>query len=1119
MHTRTTALRNLLCRVGIGAIVLAAVLLQTQLWAQVLNGTLIGNVTDSSRAAVPNARVRIINTGTGHVVEIQSNGEGIYLLTNVTPGTYEITFSADGFRTITTKGVVVNANTTVRSDVQFEIGSTSESVEVRAEAFALQTDTADIRGQIARTELSNTPVPLKRNFQSLLATIPGFSPASGGAENMVNPTGALTMKANGTNTAAITYRVDGTISRDAWTPNQSDYNPTIGAIETVNVVTGSFDAEQGLAAGAAVNVQIKSGTNELHGTGFEFHNDQHLKARPYFLPRNQDKSKRVLNQFGGTLGGPIKKNKLFYFGSYEETRDRESVFAIGSVPTAAMRKGDFSASNTQIYDPLSGGANGTNRLAFPNKSLPSSRVSPIIQKLVDLTPLPNLNSDSMNNFFANGPLSTDSHHMDGKVSWNATQKFTLSARVGALILDQNTPTRFEKLEGNTMGSSGDMPGITHSNLVNITVAGVYTLSSSLVVDAYFGYGRRNASRTPPYLDQNLGLDLLGIPGTNGPTREYGGWPTFSVNSYDSLGRSQAFTPTLNSSESAQAAANVAWIKGKHNVRFGFDYWRNVLRLAEPTGNPGEFTFAQGVTGAAGASTNNYNSYASFLLGLPSGETVRRIYQTGTGVSPATSLYIRDTWQATRNLTLNAGVRWDYFSVPFRDTGEGFPIYNAQTNVLAMCGYGNLPKNCGFSAGKRYFSPRVGLAYRVADHFVVRAGYALSWDPIDISRNTIKWYPSLVTSSYSGASSFDFANTIDKGLPAQTAPQYGDGNIVLPLNVQIETFDPNYRRPYVQSWNLTLERQFKGWVAQAGYVATRSMNINSRFDLNYSTVGGGKQSEVLFARFGREGVTRNTTTLGWNGKYDSLQTTLQKQFSSGVATRFSYTFSKTFWPYGSDNGMDAGSSNNNPLYWYRILNTLASSDRPHSLTGLFSAPLPFGRTKRWAQTGLASRLFGGWQANGLLTAFSGPPLTITAAATSLNAPGNTQTADLVKSNVKILGTPDSWFDPTAYRQVTDVRFGTSGFNQIRAPGLVNVDASIFRDFAVKERFRIQFRAEMFNVSNTPHFGAPGTNVNNMQLNGDGSIRTLGGFSQITSVQDTGRAGIDERMTRLGLTLSF
>ncbi len=888
----------------------------------------------------------------------------------------------------------------------------------------------------------------------------------------------------------------------------------------MNVVTGSFDAEQGLAAGAAVNVQIKSGTNDLHGSGFWFHNDQHLNARAYFLPPNQNKSKRVLNQFGGTLGGPLKKDSLFYFFSYEETRDRQSAFAIGSVPTPAMRAGNFTASSTGIYDPLTGGANGTGRQPFPDKTLPGTRVSPIIQKLVDLTPLPNLNSQATNNYFASGPLSIDTHQMDGKINWQATQKLNLSGRLGMLMLDEDTPTRFPKIEGNTIGGIGDMPGITGSNLENLTIAGVYTLSSNFVIDGHFGYSRRHSERTPPYLDENLGLDYLGIPGTNGPTKEYGGWPTFSVNGYDSLGRSQSFTPTLNSSTSSQAAANVAWLKQNHNIRFGFDFWRNVLRLAEPTGNPGEFSFAQGTTGAAGQATSTFNSYAGFLLGLPSGETVRRIYQTGTGVSPATSLYIRDTWQTTRRLTVNAGLRWDYFSVPYRDTGEGFPIYNSQTNVLSMCGYGSLPKNCGFTSGKRYFSPRLGLAYRLAEHFVVRGGYALSWDPIDISRNTIKWYPSLITSSYSGASSYDFVAPIAQGLPAQDPPQYGDGNVVLPLNVQIETFDPHYRRPYVQSWNLTLERQLgKGWIAQAGYVATRSMNINTRFDLNYSTVGGGKQSQILFARFGREGVTRNTTTLGWNGKYDSLQTTLQKQFADGSTAKFSYTWSKTFWPYGSDNGMDAGSSNNNPLYWNRILHTLAGSDRPHAFTGLFAAELPFGRNRRWAQDGLSARVLGDWHVNGLFSAYAGMPLTITAAAASLNAPGNTQTADLVKSQVEIYGKPSNWFDVTAYRAVTAVRFGTSGFNQIRGPGLVNLDASLFRDFSVSERLRIQFRLEMFNISNTPHFGTPGTNVSNLQLNADGSVKNLNGFSQITSVQDTGRSGIDERMVRLGLTLSF
>ncbi|MCL5746442.1 MAG: Plug domain-containing protein [Acidobacteria bacterium] len=390
---------------------------------------------------------------------------------------------------------MLTANSTVRTNMGLELSTVTGSVQVNAQALSLQTDSADVREEIRSDQLQNLPVPTNRNFQSLLITVPGFSTATLGASVATNPGRALTMSANGVNQAGVSIRVDGTVTQDAWSPFHADYVPNLDAIEVVNVVTGSFDAEQGFAGGVAVNVQIKSGTNDVHGSGSWYHDNNHLKARPYFLPADQGKNKKILNQFGGTVGGPIIRNKLFYFGSYEGSYDRESVFSIGSVPSTLMRVGNFSESTTTIYDPATG-RGGRDRQPFANNILPASRISPIIQKLVDLTPLPNLNSDARLNYFANGPFTLDRRDVDTKFTWNATDKLNINARISALTFDSISPLRFEKLEGNRLGGRGDTPGTSDGHMENMTFSVVYTLSPNWVFDAYFGLSKRHSGRTP-----------------------------------------------------------------------------------------------------------------------------------------------------------------------------------------------------------------------------------------------------------------------------------------------------------------------------------------------------------------------------------------------------------------------------------------------------------------------------------------------------------------------------------------------------------------------------------------------------------------------------------------------
>lgn len=338
--------------------------------AQVLYGTLVGSVTDATGGAIPNAAVKVTNEGTGQQWNTATNPAGVYSVSTVPPGTYEVAITAQGFRTFTRRNVALPANATVRVNAVLEIGQVTESVEVSAAAAALQTDTMDVRNELPAGDLQNMPVPVTRNFQNLLVTVPGISPPQNAHSLSANPSRSLMMNANGTTAQSVAVRVDGATTWNSWLPHVGGYVPALEAIENVNVQTSSYEAELGYAGGAAVNVQIKSGTNEFHGSGFWYHNNQHLKARPYFLPADRGKEKRILNQFGGTFGGPIRRNKLFFFASYEGTPDRQSSFQLGSVPTAPMRTGDFSQAARPIYDPLTGNPDGSGRQPLRRQPAP-----------------------------------------------------------------------------------------------------------------------------------------------------------------------------------------------------------------------------------------------------------------------------------------------------------------------------------------------------------------------------------------------------------------------------------------------------------------------------------------------------------------------------------------------------------------------------------------------------------------------------------------------------------------------------------------------------------------------------------------------------------------------------
>lgn len=753
-------------------------------------------------------------------------------------------------------------------------------------------------------------------------------------------------------------------------------------------------------------------------------------------------------------------------------------------------------------------------------------MSPIVQKIIPLIPAPIWPDLLSNNYYASGSSPSTRHRIDSKVNYNPVSKLSMAGRVSVLPFRIFVPTVFgTSLVGPalTTGVFDDV-GDGISNFWSGTVTAVYTVSPTFVIDGAFGYTLEDYSLGMDKFgwDKKIGLDVLGIPGTNGPGPKDGGWPGFLVDSFARFGGGANAAGRLLAVRDPQYtySLNASWIKGTHNVRFGLDLLRQQMNHWEPLGVQQTFTFSGGpTTTRGGASPDLYNSFATFLLGLPTQIDKSWQPEEKTSRAWAQALYVRDQWQASRRLTLSYGLRFEYFPVTTR-ANRGMEIYDFKTNEMVLCGNGNSPRDCGISV-KPYFSPRIGLSYRASDTFVVRAGYSIAHDPFSMARPLLGNYPEQINQSISAPNTYQPTGLLSAGIPAVATPDLKAARISVPLAVGVTTAPKNYDRGYIQSWNVTFQKQLKGgFVAQAGYVGTSGIRMRSTLNVNAGSVGGGLASQPLYQQLGRTAGTSIITSMGFS-RYNGLQTSLERRFANGFQMKAGYTWSKTMM-LCCGNGYDPAPAIPIPEYAY-LNKAIGNSDRTHVFTLMAVQELPFGKGKRWLNAGgVASVLASGWQVSGLLARNSGLPFSVTASATSLNAPGSTQRADQVKPTVAILGghgPGDPYFDPLAFKPVTDARFGNAGFFSLRGPGLANVDVSLFRQFSLTERVKIQFRAEGYNFTNTPHFGNPGTNVSNMQLNTDGSIRSLGGYAEITGMGAASREGLDSRVFQFGLRVSF
>ncbi|MDP3000401.1 MAG: carboxypeptidase regulatory-like domain-containing protein, partial [Bryobacterales bacterium] len=1025
-----------------------------------LYGSIVETIQDQSGAVVPKATVTITNKATGQTREAASDDGGRFSLLNVTAGLYDLKVSAQGFRTTTKTDIEVTINTVTRADMRLEVGAVTDQVTVQAAAIALQTDKSDLRHEITGQTIQNLPLPGYRNYQSLIALVPGASPPAFQNAVVDTPGRALRSFVNGTATNNNNTLVDGAVNINIWLPHHVAYVQPVESIETVNITTGSFDAEQGMAGGAAVTLATKSGTNTLHGTGWWFHNNQHFNSDPiYFRAAGYKKPLSILNIFGGNIGGPIKKDKLFYFFNFERTTERTGYFGNYSVAPADFRAGNFSrfTQYSVVYDPATAPqSNAGARTPFPNNTVPQARWNPIFPNIYKDVPLPNQVSptDPLNlggNYGVGGVLKLNRNQYDTKINYNLSQKWAVWGKYSRMDAPVQGKYIFGDLGGPSLGTEGF--GDTTTQL--LTTGYTHTFSPTFLMDGVFGYTRMDQVVGIPNVDKNIGLDVWKIPGTNGGKQyasdtRYGGAPVVTGYGFDYVGVGATWAPVWRRERAYTYQTNFSRIRGAHEFRWGFEARRLELNHWQPeTANPrGNITFGAGTTYIpADSKRGSANSYAAALLGLVGSYNKSIQFFEMKTREWQLAWYVRDRWQATRRLTVNLGLRYEYY--PLINRGDrGIERWDPYTNIVYFGGLGSTPRDVGVKVSKKLFAPRIGLAYRVGDNWVMRAGYGITYDPLPFGRPLRGLYPATITGSWNPTvTTYGWFNTVDQGIPDIVTPDVSKGQATLPVNLDMGPRSPwggMLHRGYIQSWNATIERKLPfDMVGSAAYVATRT--IHQLMDININTIGPGLGATTanlpLAKAYGRT-IGANMWD-GWGyGAYDSLQATAQKNFTHGLFLRGSYTFGKALNMADEDGWAGLRLWNWGPMI--RRNYGPAGYDRTQQFVTAWNYELPFGKGKKFAMDNKAADfVLGGWKFVGSFTAYSGTPFYVSGTGTSLQCIGCTQTGDQIAPVKKLggKGPGNPYYDPMSFRDplfsfnaaAPVYRPGNTGWGILRGPG--------------------------------------------------------------------------------------
>jgi hypothetical protein len=1037
--------------------------------AQTNTGTIAGVVKDPSEAVVAGAKVTFRSLTSGLAVTASTDAAGQYTSPPLRPDPYSVTVMAAGFRSEDSK---VNLEVSQRAVLDFvlEVGQTSETVTVASTAPLLDSESATIGSVQDENAVKNLPLNT-RNFNQLIGLATGVVPAQTqtGSLAITAARGTTANSVNGIGFRSNNYRVDGVDNSENHNGQGILIYPPVEAIQEFRVETSVPAAEFG-RGGGTINVVYKSGGQQFHGDLFEFFRNSQLDAKNYFDPAGPI-APFHLNQYGATIGGPVllphynhDRLKTFFFFSWEAERRSQALSYLTTVPTAAFRGGDFSASPTIIYDPLTAVTlpNGkVQRTAFPGNKVPASYINPTGQNLMNLFPNPNL-PGLVSNYASNPAATVNRDNFDIKVDQNFSARDQAFFRYSHQHTDQNTPGPLPlPAIGSTNAASVIYP-------LNQLVAGyTRTFTPNLIDEARAAFTRLNTKALNPNYGSNV-ADKIGIPGVNsGSNNIDSGLTQINLAGYATIGDS-GFYPAIIVNNNFQVNNAVTWVHEGHTFKFGGEILRRQENVLQSSALHGIESFGPIYTTNPASPSGTGISLADLLLGAPASGNIG--YVTGTVGQRRTDfgLFAQDTWKVTPALTLNLGLRYDVFpEYPFAEVANRSAYFTAgASGGVYDVGSPQIPWRSGVAPRYNDFGPRMGLAYRLGGKTVVRAAYGIFFapDPGMILGNTNPPFNGSISFTNN---QFDFlgATLVSQGFnrPANV--------LFSPLGGSLIGIDQHLKTPTASQWNASVERNLPGGVLlTTAYVGTAGRHLLLSPNINQPTPGPGainpRRPYSLYSD-----ITWNESS--GSSDYNSLQVSAQRRLGSSLNFQASYT-----WSHAIDfGGFVGGRQNFNDLEAER-----GNADTDLRNRFVLSAvwQIPYGYGRRFGASGPRALdwIAGGWQVNTISSIYSGLPFTPTSSVNTLNT-GGSQRPNRVASGELPSDerTIQRWFDITAFQTPGLYQYGNSGRNILFGPGTVQFDIAVAKSFYFSaDRVRnLEFRAESFNIANSPQFNNPGTAI--------------------------------------------
>ncbi len=1031
---------------GVGLVVGLA--LAVPVAAQTIRGTITGTVTDSTGAAVPGVTVTVTHTATGIGSSAVSGGDGFYTIPLLSPGTYQATVEQSGFKKYLRNGIAVQIAQTTRLDIPLQVGNMAEAVEVVAEVPLVRSTTAELGQVIEMKQIQALPLN-GRFFQHLITMTPGAMPVYSRGDSAENASAggariATAHTVNGMPWSGNNYLLDGVVNNEM----QNAYiniTPPLEAIQEFKVQTSNPTAEFGVFGGAAVNLTIRSGTNEFHGSVFNYLRDDAINSKNYFAAV---KAPYNSNQFGGTFGGPIIKNKAFFFGDYQGLRLDQGRTVILTVPTALMRQGIFTEISDVIYDPLSG-------QPFPGNVIPGNRINPISRVIAnEVYPRPN-QPGLANNYIENNVVKQTLNAGDAKVDYRINDRASVFARFSMAKRHYDEPA-----PGNIFMGANNADNTNHNAVLGYT----QTLGSSKFFEFRAGYNRY---WTHQYAE-DFGIlknNELGIPNGNiAGHDETSGIASFRPAGFSNTG-SSGTTNAIRVGTTYNLTGNLSWIRSNHNFKVGADARIVSGAVSNPQTQPqGRFTFDRNYTSRAGASGTGY-SFATMMLGFPN-LVQRDIVDTWPLIRRNfVGVFAQDDFRVNRKLSLQIGLRWDLMTPPVQ-------VDNRQSNFSPTDGLIHLASAENRGPDRKtqygYIAPRLGLAYSPDNgKTAFRAAFGMSYfaDNFGASGGTSERnYPFFLQVDVPTPTTFTPFRSVSDGFPTVNSVPLAP-TLAPPAGFAVFYIPNDFHEDTTKMWNVGVQREL-GWntVLDVSYVGTRGTHIFRSFNVNVPMPGPGNVNQRRPYFSVAPGITtinqRDGAGSTW---YDALQLKLDKRFAHGLQALMAYTYSKT-----EDNIATLGI---HPTLAVRQRAPGASGskvlDIPQIFTGSLTYELPFAQSA----SGLAKTLGAGWAFSAITLFHSGDPLDIRVSASQLNDGGGNWPNITCDPMANAPRTPQQWFDTSCFANPAQFQFGNYKYSNARGPTVFNTDMSLSKRTAIGKA-SLEVRLDVFNVFNRAHFANPG-----------------------------------------------